>query len=137
MNLGPGIYGGECLVKNRAGYASMFIINTTAENVNLTVPPVTLEAFYSTMTPVRTVRGTNKEEKRAAIDRRVREIIKHLRLDGLTKKEKQSVIDLVTRYPNQFHLPGDKLGETEVMTDKIPTTDEIPMNVKQYRHPHH
>lgn len=34
-------------------------------------------------------------------------------------------------------LPGDKLSKTNAIQHKIPTTDDIPINIKQYRHPPH
>ena len=37
----------------------------------------------------------------------------------------------------QFHLLNDKLSKTYKITHKIPTTDNVPINVKQYGYPPH
>lgn len=64
---------------------------------------------------------------------RIDRLIKTLKLDELSELEKESITRVISKYPYQFHLPGDKLGKTSVLTHKINTTDDKPINVKQYR----
>ena len=56
-------------------------------------------------------------------------------LEGLNDEEKMSIISVVYEYPYQFHLPGDKLRSTNVLKHHIRTTDDEPINVRQYRCP--
>lgn len=58
-----------------------------------------------------------------------------LRLDHLNEEEKANVIRLVTNYAERFQLPGEPLGATNVLKHRIPTTNDQPINVKQYRYP--
>lgn len=61
LNTGPGVYAGECLARNCDGRVQIFIINTTAEDLNLIIPPITLEDFDQTVVPVRTMKGVSKD----------------------------------------------------------------------------
>lgn len=134
---GPGIYAGECLTINKDGFARILIINTTTEDVNLTIPPVTLEAFDRTIVPVRNIKGRNEGETKELRRKRIDAVIGHLNLEELNKEERGSIINLVVRFPYQFHLPGDKLSKTTGFEHRIPTINDIPINVRQYRHPPH
>ena len=51
--------------------------------------------------------------------------------------EKDSIEKLISEFPCQFRLPSDMLSKTSKVTHKIPTTDNVPINIKQYRHPPH
>ncbi|KAJ8684713.1 hypothetical protein QAD02_020506 [Eretmocerus hayati] len=55
LETGPGIFAGECLVTNKNGMASLFIINTTEKEISLTIPPVMLQEFVETSKPIRTI----------------------------------------------------------------------------------
>ena len=67
----------------------------------------------------------------------VKRITELLNLEGLNQPEIDSVMKLVSQFPCQFHLPKDKLSQTSKITHKIPTTDDIPINVRQYRYSPH
>ena len=56
--------------------------------------------------------------------------------DHLNPEEKQYVIDLTTKNRDVFFLPGDSLPGTDLVTHKIPTKDDIPINARQYKFPH-
>ncbi|KAL6440856.1 hypothetical protein ACFW04_003346 [Cataglyphis niger] len=58
-----------------------------------------------------------------------------LRLNHLNKEESDHVSRLIDRHQDLFHLPGSKLGFTSVIKHKIVTSDEQPINTKQYRFP--
>ena len=133
----PGIYLGECLVKNREGLAWMFVINTGYQDVNLIIPPIELEEFTGTPVSVRTIQQANIRDPGQNLEERVNAIIQVLDLKDLNSEEKANVIALISQYPYQFYLPGDKLSKTSVVQHKIPTINEVPINVRQYRHPPH
>ncbi|KAL6417636.1 hypothetical protein ACFW04_012606 [Cataglyphis niger] len=58
-----------------------------------------------------------------------------LRLNHLNKEESDHVSRLIDKQQDLFHLPGSKLGFTSVIKHKIVTSDEQPINTKQYRFP--
>ena len=56
-------------------------------------------------------------------------------MDHLNKEEKQYVENLIKKYADRFHIPGKPLGATTVLHRNIPTTDDQPIFLKQYRFP--
>ena len=62
--------------------------------------------------------GQEERAKRFAL------LIKILKLEDLNEDEKLSLFEYIDDYLYQFHLPGDKLGATNVVTHKIVTTDD-------------
>ena len=137
INAGPGVLIGECLVTNKNGKTNLFAINTTSEDMNIIIPPIKLEGYDCTLKPVRVIRTTDRSETKAELQLRINKILELLDLKDLDQEEGDSIIKLVSEYPCQFHLPNDKLSKTFVITHKIPTIDNIPINVKQYRYPSH
>ncbi|KAM0730323.1 Retrovirus-related Pol polyprotein from transposon 17.6 [Formica fusca] len=75
---------------------------------------------------------TISEEKRK---NRPAEIIESLRLEHLNETERKSIIKLITDSQDRFHIPGEKLTATHVLQHRIPTTDDQPINTRQYRFP--
>jgi transposase InsO family protein len=68
-------------------------------------------------------------------DDRLNNILPLLRLDHLNSEEKQNILSLVERHVDRFHLPQEKLGVTNAAQHFIPTINEVPIHVKQYRFP--
>ncbi|XP_067209984.1 repetitive organellar protein-like [Linepithema humile] len=68
-------------------------------------------------------------------ENRLSEIIELLRLEHLNEKERKSVIKLITDSQDQFHIPGEQLTVTDVLQHQIVTTDDRPINTRQYRFP--
>ena len=58
-----------------------------------------------------------------------------LRLDHLNEEEKQHVENLIKKYADRFHIPGEPLGRITVLQHSIPTTDDQPVFSKQYKFP--
>ena len=56
-------------------------------------------------------------------------------MDHLNKEEKQHVENLIKKYANRFHIPGEPLGATTVLQHNIPRTDDQRIFSKQYRFP--
>ena len=61
-------------------------------------------------------------------------LLKILELDHLIDEEKESLLEVLDDFLYQFHLPGDKLGTASLLTHKIITVDEKPVQMKQYRY---
>ena len=51
-------------------------------------------------------------------------------------KEKGHVTNLINKYADQFHIPGERLGAINVLQHRIRTTDDEPITSRRYRFPH-
>lgn len=131
LDLGHKIYAGNVLVKNRNGIAWLYVVNTNEEEKEIDLPSVQLEEIGSMGAD-----DVNKIEK-SEKDRheRINKLIKSLHFEGLNTEERNSIVRIISKYPYQFYLPGDKLIGTNVIKHKIITTDEVPINTRQYRYP--
>ena len=134
INAGPGIFIGECLVTSNNGKASLFAINSTSENISLILPPVELESYDSTIRPICVM---NEPEGKANLQIRIDKIFEMLDLKDLDPLEKDIIGKLISEFLCQLHLPNDRFSKTSKVTHKIPTTDNVPINVNQYRYPPH
>ena len=59
-----------------------------------------------------------------------------LRYKYLEFEQKESIEKLIEKYADCFYLKGEELGTTTVISHKIPTINDIPVNVRPYRFPH-
>jgi len=75
--------------------------------------------------------GTSEETK----EDRLFKIIDLLRLEHLNKEEQENIIKLIANSLDRFHIPGEKLTATHVLQHQITTTDDHPINTRQYRFP--
>ena len=58
-----------------------------------------------------------------------------LRLDHLNEEELRNIESLIQCNQDRFHIPGEYLEATNVLRHRITTTDENPINTRQYRYP--
>ena len=137
IDAGPGIFVGEALVTQEKGLAKLYAINTTADHVVLTIPSVEVEKFDVGPPASRSCRTGNPDVD-SSRDRaqRLAQLIKVLDLNYLSEGERTSILEVVNEFSYQFHLSADRLGSSNVTQHTIITTDEIPINTKQYRFPH-
>ena len=136
IDAGPGIFVGEALVSQKNGLAKLYAINTTADHVVLTIPSIELEEFDVGPPAPRSSRTGNPDvdsSKDGA--QRLGQLIKVLDLNHLSEGERTSILEIVNDFSYQFHLSTDRLGSSNVTQHTIITTDEIPINTKQYRFP--
>ena len=56
-------------------------------------------------------------------------------MDLLTEVEREHVINLALSNRERFHLEGQKLGAASTVMHRIPTIDDIPVNIRQYKVP--
>ncbi|KYN12109.1 hypothetical protein ALC57_15723 [Trachymyrmex cornetzi] len=66
---------------------------------------------------------------------RLTEITELLRLEYLSFQEEANIMKLITNSQDRFHIPGEKLTATNILQHRIPTTDDRPINARQYRFP--
>lgn len=136
LDAGPGVFLGETIVARSGGTARCFAINCTTSDVQLTLPPVDLEEC--TVVPPRARAGVHPPNSREGQQERAKRfalVLKILNLKDLNEQEEMKMYEVIGDYLYQFHLPGDKLGATTLTAHQITTTDEIPINIKNYRHP--
>jgi len=133
-----GVFLGEAIVTNREGKAYVHVINSNDEDRELTVPVIDLQEIeqISDNGPLEVGRDSDisiiRYETKAE---RVEHIRQTLRLDHLNSSELKHVSELIERNHDLFQLPGKKLGCTTIAEHKIVTSDEQPINTKQYRSP--
>lgn len=106
------------------------MINSTSEIVELSTPEIEIEDFSIPLNGSSKVDNTKKSHAT-----RLALLLENLNLKELNEDEKESLIKIFNEFPNQFYLPGDKLGPTNVLKHKIIKTDKKPIFVKQYRYP--
>lgn len=68
-------------------------------------------------------------------DPRSLELFDNLRLNHLNAEEQDHVKGLINKTSDLFRLPGEPLKYTHIVAHKIATTDDKPINTKQYRFP--
>ena len=56
-------------------------------------------------------------------------------MDHLNEEEKKHVENLIEKYADRFHIPGEPLGETTILQHNVPTIDDQPIFSIQYRFP--
>ena len=121
------------MVCNQNNVARVFIINSTAKKVDLTIPPVELEECDVVPTSVRSFKGVENLEKQKQLGLRSARLLEILKLTELSEEERESLIPIIINFSHQFYLPGDKLVGTNVLTHKKITIDKQPIFTKQYR----
>ena len=135
INAGPRVFLGECLADNIDGKAKFYAFNTTFKDVTLILPPVTLEKYETHKNSIKYTKQLNKEEAQEKLDDRIKRVLDSLDLSTLNKDEKDNVEYIVSKFPYQFNLPGDKIGCTTAAEHKINTNGHPPVNVKPYKYP--
>ena len=165
LHLCNGIYLGNAIVSNNNNKAYLKIFNTNTQSQRLTIPTTELIDFEELSIHEKTINQndrklnlgnenfnfsqqifndlitqipqTNDYHQSFNISNKSREnaIKELLRLDHLNKEEKQHVENLIEKYADRFHIPGEPLGATTVLQHNIPTTDDQPIFSKQYRFP--
>ena len=111
---------------------SEFLLNRSREIINKsTTKDKTKNTNNSENLKSRNCLIISKEIK----ENRLAQIIELLRLEHLNEQEKENVIKLIKNSQDQFHVPGEKLTATPVLQHRIITTDDQPINTRQYRFP--
>ena len=66
---------------------------------------------------------------------RIKRLKTFINTDHLNEEETEHVQNILEEYEDCFHLPEEKLKFTTMAKHSIPTTDNMPIYVKQYRYP--
>nr|XP_034195197.1 uncharacterized protein LOC117611373 [Osmia lignaria] len=127
LQLHPQLYMGNAVVTNRDGIAFLYAINVGAEDIEIEMPAVELQQYEE---------APQDEDAVHQEPERAQKILKILQTDHLNQEEFANVEDIVKEHADRFYIDGDKLPATNKIYHRIITTDEMPVNVKQYRYPH-
>lgn len=132
LNAGPQVYLGNAVVSNHHGVAYLYAINSSGEDIELAIPTVKIYPFDELSQRKESIKIHSDSGKR---EDRIGKILRLLRLEHLNEEEKLNVTRLVTNHAERFQLPEERLGSTNTLKHRILTTDDRPINVKQYRYP--
>lgn len=138
LDVCEGVYLGDAVVTNRRGKAYIRVINTNDIDRELIVPTIKLQEIEQISS-----RGpTDNVENRAVYsiqsqkaNNQDEQIHNLLRLDHLNYEEMNHAKRLINKHRDLFQLPGEEPSHTNVIKHKINTTDDQPINTKQYRFP--
>lgn len=65
---------------------------------------------------------------------RLKEVLNQIMTEHLNEEEKDSLFQIISEYLSVFHLPNDEPGTTDILSHKIITKDEVPVQSKTYRY---
>ena len=66
---------------------------------------------------------------------RVNKLGELLRLKHLSPNQLRDIESLLMKYADRFYLTGDIMPATNVIEHEIPATTNVPIRIKQFRHP--
>ncbi|XP_048512842.1 uncharacterized protein LOC125501373 [Athalia rosae] len=138
LDMRKDILAGAALVTNNNGIAYLYAINTSDNDIKIEVPVVPLYPFDTSVDEDDNPNDTKTAEHKIGIraqGNRVSDVTNLLRLDHLNSEERRAVDTLIEEYSDLFHIAGEPLKATDTSTHKILTSDNIPVNTRQYRHP--
>ena len=141
--LAPDVTIPDALVRCKDGQIHTQCINTASEPRIITAPIIELEEverISPTPPPLPQVKISDVNTRiltvssKTAADR-IQKLKNTIPAEHLNEEEREHVADLINSNYDLFHLPGDALGKTNVVTHNIPTIDDMPIHTKQYRYP--
>lgn len=132
--LQSGVYLASSVIQVTTDFKALTtILNTLDEEVKIKPINIEIEPYIIKQEESHFIGHISKQQKQ--IDRF--ELLKSsLRLDHLSEEERLSITQICMEYNSIFHLDGDQLPETTVITHKIETTTQVPIASKTYRYPH-
>lgn len=124
-----GVFIAGLISKPHQGSIPVRILNTTNKEVNLDFSDLQILSLSS-------FDVCNFANETRSVDR-VKALFKLLNVSNLNKEERESIANICAKYADVFHLPGDKLSVTNLMSHNITLKDNVaPVYVKPYRLPH-
>ena len=130
----PGVYYPSCILKviNNISYTT--ILNTTENEISVKNLVVSLSPINEGQNVK--INAINSKCINRDGDNRIKNILNSLRLSHLNNEEKDSMVELITKYPAIFHIEGDDLTSTSIVNHEIHTKSNVPTVSKIYRYPH-
>ena len=130
-----GVFLLDSVVKVNNGNVHTYLVNTTENEINIETPLIDVEPVLIDTSPRDSSTYIINSVISSNLTDRLKILKENLRLNHLNKEEESSILPIIENYNDVFHLPGDKLKGTNRITHSIPTTDNVPIIVKQYRYP--
>ncbi|XP_076301613.1 uncharacterized protein LOC143219562 [Lasioglossum baleicum] len=110
--------------------------NTSKEAIDVEIEPQIVEPYDILSTSDEDIYSEVRQHCNFKTrEDRIQGISETLNLSHLNKEERCSITALIKEFPDRFYLPGDKLGKASDFKHSLHTTDEIPINTRQYRSP--
>ena len=133
---GPGVYLGKSLVRVKEGTVRVYCINTSTQDLQISIPPVEIEEFEKIEPNPRTKKRATRNKNATNSSRsRHEELINSLNLTNLNSEERESLHKVLNKFPYQFYLEGDKLGSTNILKHSINTINDDPVRKHNHRLP--
>ena len=130
----PNTFIPNILVSNLNQCAIVPILNLNKHEVEIETPLIELiniEQFQEI-----NYTQINKQNPNASqTNERTTKIIQLLRVNHLTQKEKDLIINICEEFSDIFHLKGEYLTTTDIIKHSIHTKNDVPVNCKLYRFP--
>jgi len=129
------------------------LINTNlapiaASEVNLQKSHTVNNALNALITARTLIRGKNNisvpQVKQAKIlltaninheNDRITRVLQLIKLNHITPNWRECIEDIIKKYNDRFFVKGDTLGATNLIEHEINTTSEVPIRLRQFRHP--
>lgn len=150
----------DSLVMNNNGKSYLRCVNTSFADAIFSMPTMELEEIEDVSTVPKstvfristeytqsTVSAVSTESTESAkstvsaaaleaeFQARYSKILDIISTEHMNGEELEHAKELIRNHHDLFHLSGDKLGKTGVVKHKIPTSNQAPIHVKQYRYP--
>ena len=142
QSIKPGVFIGNSLTVGQNGKCAISVMNTTADEVLINMPTVTLQTLTSYETDPTDANCDKERDTPTYVvhavhgRNRMQTLRENLRTDHLNKEEETSLLELCEKYNEIFCLEGDKLGYTTMAEHSITLIpDTKPIYVKPYRLP--
>ena len=128
------IFLGECLVTNENNTCKVLVVNTSDEDVTITVNPREL-LDYEYYTP--SFESDSDSNSNPPLDKkgRVERLNNLVEMSHLNEEERSHVQNLINDYHDVFLLPGDPLPASNVVQLEIVMENGTPIICKQHRLP--
>lgn len=131
---------GKGIVTNEDNTCKVLAINSNEDDVTFDVDPQEILPFDYLRPDLDFESDTGAEEEppRTSITdpaERVKLLKETIKTDHLSEALRARVFKYLEENHDRFYLPGDYLPCTNKVYHRIPTTNEMPANAKQYRYP--
>lgn len=129
QELCSGVYVANTIVKQQNGKIPVKIMNTREEDVNLN--------YFNIHTSKLSEYYICQFNRPIINSERVKSLFSLIKLEHLTDEEQKSIENICAKFPDIFHLPGDRLTTTSLYQQTIELKPQTtPVYVKPYRMPH-
>lgn len=131
----PGVYTANGIVEPKMGKIALSIINTQEREIKLPAFEPQTEPLNNFL--IYKLDKNRTYDKQLLTHNRIIKLQEEIKMDEThNPEERQAVIDLCREYHDIFHLEGDKLPFSDVISHTIPLKqDQTPINQRPYRLP--